>query len=295
MWEDFNLRVKSCTSYASAAREALWLFRQLKSEVLNDTWVQAQPNGVQSFETRCLNCPEDKAQARGIVQELEFAAINWEKVHKLWALERPPTDFTGVADAVRAHSGGGVGVGARGEDIGWSLTHEATVSATIAAKHPVRFPDAHKKRERPGTSRRMRGGGASGGDYKRQKEDPEVGGFRVVGAGGRISRTSADEFDNFDGDEEGRGGGEGNVEREELNGKSQVTLGSVVVVQLDDDTTAFGIVSSVPHLVRDKDANAKTATVHDSNKYEVTFMDDQVLVWHTCILLLIWHTCILLI
>jgi hypothetical protein len=39
MWEDFNLRVKSCASYASAAREALWLFRQLKSEVLNDTWV----------------------------------------------------------------------------------------------------------------------------------------------------------------------------------------------------------------------------------------------------------------
>jgi hypothetical protein len=38
------------------------------------------------------------------------------------------------------------------------------------------------------------------------------------------------------------GGGEGNVEREELNGKSQITLGSVVVVQLDDDTTAFGIV-----------------------------------------------------
>jgi hypothetical protein len=190
MWEDFNLRVKSCASYASAAREALWLFRQLKSEVLNDTWVQAQPNGVQSFETRCLNCPEDKAEARDVVQELEFAAINWEKVHKLWALERPPTDFTGVADAVRAHSGGGVGAGAGGEDIGWSLTHEAKLSATTAATHLARFPDAQKKRERPGTSRRTRGGGASGGDYKRQKEDPEEGGGG--GGGGEGGGGGAD-------------------------------------------------------------------------------------------------------
>jgi len=61
--------------------------------------------------------------------------------------------------------------------------------------------------------------------------------------GGFQGLVPDDEFDNFDGDEEFRGGGgEGNVEREELNGKSQITLGSVVVVQLDDDTTAFGIV-----------------------------------------------------
>ena len=48
----------------------------------------------------------------------------------------------------------GVGEGAGGEDIAWSLTHAAKVSATTAAKHPARFPDTHKKRERPGTALR---------------------------------------------------------------------------------------------------------------------------------------------
>ena len=34
MWNAFNARVKGCSSYAQAAKEALWLFRQLKPEVL---------------------------------------------------------------------------------------------------------------------------------------------------------------------------------------------------------------------------------------------------------------------
>ena len=46
------------------------------------------------------------------------------------------------------------GRGWGGEDIAWSLTHAAKVSATSAAKHPACFPDAHKKRERPGTALR---------------------------------------------------------------------------------------------------------------------------------------------
>ena len=46
------------------------------------------------------------------------------------------------------------GRGWGGEDIAWSQTHAAKVSATSAAKHPACFPDAHKKRERPGTALR---------------------------------------------------------------------------------------------------------------------------------------------
>ena len=34
MWKAFNARVKGCTSYSLAAKEALWLFRQLKPEVV---------------------------------------------------------------------------------------------------------------------------------------------------------------------------------------------------------------------------------------------------------------------
>ena len=37
MWEKFTARARACTTYQAAAEEAMWLFRQLKPEVLHST------------------------------------------------------------------------------------------------------------------------------------------------------------------------------------------------------------------------------------------------------------------
>ena len=58
-----------------------------------------------------------------------------------------------------------------------------------------------------------------------------------------------------------------------------VTLGSLVEVRLDDDTTALAVVSDVPRDTQGSStsmcASAKSAAASADSKYEVTFMDDQ--------------------
>ena len=59
-----------------------------------------------------------------------------------------------------------------------------------------------------------------------------------------------------------------------------VTLGSLVEVRLDDDTTALAVVSDVPRDTQGSStsmssASAKSPAAAADSKYEVTFMDDQ--------------------
>lgn len=58
MWENFSQRARRCDSYASAAEEVLWLFRQLKPSVLNEKWLECLPDGTDTFVARCQACTE---------------------------------------------------------------------------------------------------------------------------------------------------------------------------------------------------------------------------------------------
>jgi hypothetical protein len=58
MWQQFAQRAAKSTRFDEVAREALWLFNQLKPSVLNEEWLQAQPNGVDTFIAKCKSCSE---------------------------------------------------------------------------------------------------------------------------------------------------------------------------------------------------------------------------------------------
>lgn len=52
----------------------------------------------------CIRVRLGVVQARELVQELEFEAINWIKVHKLWALERPGGFTLGAQKNALSHA-----------------------------------------------------------------------------------------------------------------------------------------------------------------------------------------------
>lgn len=75
MWENFSQRARKCDNYAAAADEALWLFRQLKPSVLNEQWLEAQPNGADTFVAKCQECTERAQVSCILVPSFPHSAI----------------------------------------------------------------------------------------------------------------------------------------------------------------------------------------------------------------------------
>jgi len=183
------------------------------------------------------------------VHELEFDSINWVQVHKLWALERP--DVAACGDIVHA---------------------EAT-APYAASFTPSSWTGSQKKRDRPGVAQGSRGAprASSPHNCKRQRDHTEES-HGGDGGGRRAWSSSADKdapHDDKDAPHHDAsiytaenalpdaGGGWG----------GSATLGSLVEVRLDDDTTALAIVSDVPR----NHSNPNKG----GSRYEVTFLDDQ--------------------
>ena len=181
-------------------------------------------------------------QARELVRELEFDSINWLQVHKLWALERPDVAVCG------------------------DIAHAEATAPYAASFTPSSWTGFQKKRDRPGVAQGSRGAprASSPHNCKRPRHHTEE--SHAGDGGGRRACSSSVDKD-APHHEASIYTSENVLPDAGAGWGGSPTLGSLVEVRLDDDTTALAIVSDVPR----NHSNPNKG----GSRYEVTFLDDQ--------------------
>uniref|UniRef100_A0A7S4PJX1 CW-type domain-containing protein n=1 Tax=Guillardia theta TaxID=55529 RepID=A0A7S4PJX1_GUITH len=264
LWDKFTEKCRSCASFSEATRQLLWLYRQLRSEVFDPSW---NAERRQKFVSDCETC-DDASFSIKLTQQLELEAIDWNAVHKLWAVERPGHEAESVESAAKEVP-----------------SDDETLQGQKKRKNSRRKRFVPRKRIRVRSSQKGSSNasvdtpdGSSGNqddeEYQTENSDNEQ--FEIFTSEGVGKGEEDDEQDDEDCvDVKESPNHDDSFHKQDEPAESvagtftdsddtHITVGTLVEVLLDDDTKALAIVSGVPEQYDDV-----------PGLYEIVFFDDQ--------------------